>query len=285
VSGNVPASTRTLRVLTFLATQPGPVPMERIASAVGLPRSSTYHLLRAMIDEGFVVHLPEEKRYGLGVAAFEIGSAYLRHDPLERLARPLLVQLVHEVGQTAHLGVLHGRELVYLLKEQPPRPVTLVTDVGVRLPATLTASGRALLAELPPAQVRALFPTPESFVRRTDLGPQTLTQLRRLLADEKRQGYAVEDSFITPGMASVASAAVDHAGHPAAAISVTFRTDGGNFIYDCGFGSIGNASKLADTLKAITGVVEHGLFIGLATTLVIARSTEDVEIIERTPNA
>jgi DNA-binding IclR family transcriptional regulator len=225
VSGNVPASTRTLRVLTFLATQPGPVPMERIASAVGLPRSSTYHLLRAMIDEGFVVHLPEEKRYGLGVAAFEIGSAYLRHDPLERLARPLLVQLVAEVGQTAHLGVLHGRELVYLLKEQPPRPVTLVTDVGVRLPATLTASGRALLAELPPAQVRALFPTPESFVRRTDLGPQTLTQLRRLLADEKRQGYAVEDSFITPGVASVASAAVDHAGHPVAAISVTFRTD------------------------------------------------------------
>ncbi|TCM51178.1 IclR family transcriptional regulator [Kribbella sp. VKM Ac-2568] len=199
--------------------------MERIASAVGLPRSSTYHLLKAMISEGFVVHLPEEKRYGLGVAAFEIGSAYLRHDPLERLARPLLVQLVAEIGQTAHLGVLHGRELVYLLKEQPPRPVTLVTDVGVRLPATLTASGRALLAELPPAQVRALFPDAESFVRRTDQGPQTLTQLRRILADEKRQGYAVEDSYITPGFSSVASAAVDHAGHPVAAISVTFRTD------------------------------------------------------------
>ncbi|MFF1823246.1 IclR family transcriptional regulator [Kribbella sp. NPDC051587] len=225
MSGNVPASTRTLRVLTFLATQPGPVPMERIASAVGLPRSSTYHLLRAMMDESFVVHLPEEKRYGLGVAAFEIGSAYLRHDPLERLARPLLGQLVAELGQTAHLGVLHGRELVYLLKEQPPRPVTLVTDVGVRLPATLTASGRALLAELPPAQVRALFPTNESFVRRTDKGPESLTQLRRLLAEEKRQGYALEEGHITPGVSSVATAALDHAGHPAAAISITFRTD------------------------------------------------------------
>ncbi|TDO54540.1 IclR family transcriptional regulator [Kribbella sp. VKM Ac-2527] len=225
MSGNVPASTRTLRVLTFLATQPGPVPMERIASAVGLPRSSTYHLLKAMIAEGFVVHLPEEKRYGLGVAAFEIGSAYLRHDPLERLARPLLAQLVADVGQTAHLGVLHGRELVYLLKEQPPRPVTLVTDIGVRLPATLTASGRALLAALPPAQVRALFPTPETFVRRTDQGPQTLSQLRRLLADERRQGYAVEDSHVTPGVASVASAALDHAGHPVASISVSFRSE------------------------------------------------------------
>ncbi|GAA1542075.1 IclR family transcriptional regulator [Kribbella lupini] len=225
MSGNVPASTRTLRVLTFLATQPGPVPMERIASAVGLPRSSTYHLLRAMIDEGFVVHLPEDKRYGLGVAAFEIGSAYLRHDPLERLARPLLAQLVAEVGHTAHLGVLHGRELVYLLKEQPPRPLTLVTDVGVRLPATLTASGRALLAALPPAQVRALFPTPESFVRRTDQGPQTLSQLRRLLADERQQGFAIEESHVTAGVTSVASAALDHAGHPAAAISISFRSE------------------------------------------------------------
>jgi len=64
----------------------------------------------------------------------------------------------------------------------------------------------------------------------------------------------------------------------------TFRTDGGNFIYDCGFGSIGDATKLAKALKAITGVVEHGLFIELATTLVIARTTEDIEIIERTPN-
>src|SRR3954453_19882791 len=145
--------------------------MERIASAVGLPRSSTYHLLRAMIDEGFVVHLPEEKRYGLGVASCEIGSAYLRHDPLERLARPLLSQLVAEIGQTAHLGVLHGRELVYLLKEQPPRPVTLVTDVGVRLPATPPPPGPPPPADPPGARARALFPTPESFVRRTDKGP------------------------------------------------------------------------------------------------------------------
>jgi ribose 5-phosphate isomerase A len=61
----------------------------------------------------------------------------------------------------------------------------------------------------------------------------------------------------------------------------TFRTDGGNFIYDCGFGSIGDAAKLALALKSITGVVEHGLFIGLATTLVIAHAIEDIEIIQR----
>jgi len=60
-----------------------------------------------------------------------------------------------------------------------------------------------------------------------------------------------------------------------------FRTDGGNVIYDCGFGSIGNAVKLGQALKSITGVVEHGLFVGLASRLVIAHSTEEIEIIER----
>jgi ribose 5-phosphate isomerase A len=49
-----------------------------------------------------------------------------------------------------------------------------------------------------------------------------------------------------------------------------FRTDSGNIIYDCAFGAIKNAAKLAAALSPVTGVVEHGLFIGLATTLIIA---------------
>jgi hypothetical protein len=91
----------------------------------------------------------EERRYGLGVAAFEVGSAYLRQDGLERLARPLLRELVDAVGGTAHLGVLDGRDVLYLGKEQGAEPAVLVTEVGVRLPAHLTASGRALLAHDP----------------------------------------------------------------------------------------------------------------------------------------
>jgi ribose 5-phosphate isomerase A len=60
-----------------------------------------------------------------------------------------------------------------------------------------------------------------------------------------------------------------------------FKTDGGNVIYDCAFGSIGDAGKLGSMLKSITGVVEHGLFIGLATTLIVANSAEDVLVLGR----
>lgn len=220
---DVPALRRGLGVLRALAARPGPVSAGTIARELGLPRSTTYHLLAELVAAGFVTHLPEERRYGLGVAAFELGSAYLRHDPLERLAGPLLRKLVDEIGHTAHLGVLHGAETLYLVKERPSQPQTLVTDVGVRLPGQLTASGRAILAHLPAAQVRALFPAAAGFVRRTERGPRNLPELRRILAAERRRGWAVEDGYVTAGFASVACAVFDHGGRPIASISATFR--------------------------------------------------------------
>lgn len=217
----VPAATRAVRVLRFLAAQTGPVSASSIARALDLPRSSTYQLLEALTEEGFVTHLPEERRWGLGVAAFEIGSAYLRHDPLERLARPLVELLAAQTGATAHLGVLHGADTLYLLKEQPPHTPALVTGVGVRLPAHLTASGRAMLAWLPRAQVRALYPTQDRFTTRTGRGPASPTALRELLSQERRRGFSREEDQVTEGYSSVATAAFDHAGLPIAAISLT----------------------------------------------------------------
>ena len=221
----VPAATRALRVLRFLAAQPDPVPLDRIASALELPRSTAYHLVNAMIDEGFVTRLAEEHRYGLGVAAFEVGSGYARQAPLQRIARRPLAHLVDTVGHSAHLAVPHGRDVLYVLEERAPGRPPLVTDVGVRLPAHLTASGRAVLAALPAAQVRALYPDRSAFVDRHGLGPTSLSALRALLAETRQRGYAVEEGEVTPGFSSVAAAVLDHNGHPVAGVAVTFPTD------------------------------------------------------------
>lgn len=220
---DVPALRRGLAVLRLLAGRAGPVTAGYVAHELGLPRSTTYHLLAELAAAGFVTHLPEERRYGLGLAAFELGSAYLRHDPLERLARPVLHALIGRTGHVAQLGVLHGRETLYVLRDQPSLHATVVTDVGVRLPAHLPASGRAMLGALPAAQVRALFPDRSAFVSRTGRGPEHLPALRRLLATARRLGWTVEDGYVTPGFASVAAPVLDHGGHPIAAISTTFR--------------------------------------------------------------
>jgi DNA-binding IclR family transcriptional regulator len=80
-----------------------------------------------------------------------------------------------------------------------------------------------MLARLPAAQVRALFPSTAAFVHRTDRGPRDLPALRRLLTTERRRGWSVEDGYVTTGFASVAAPVLDHGGRPVAAISVTFR--------------------------------------------------------------
>ncbi|HEY6932344.1 MAG TPA: IclR family transcriptional regulator [Marmoricola sp.] len=223
--GQVPAATRTLKVLKFLASQPDPVPLERIARAADLPRSTAYHLVNAMIEEGFVTHIAEERRYCLGVAAFEVGSGFSRQEPLQRLARRHLASLVDRVGQSAHLAVPHGRDVLYVVEERAPGRPPLVTDVGVRLPAHLTASGRAILAALPPAQVRALYPDRAAFVERHGRGPSSLSALRAVLAETRQRGHALEEGEVTPGMASVGAAVLDHNAVPLAGIAVTYPMD------------------------------------------------------------
>lgn len=223
--GRPPAASRALRVLRYLAARADPAPLEAIMRACDLPRSSAYHLITAMIEEGFVTHVAAERRYGLGVAAFELGSGYVRQEPLQRLARRPLARLVESTGHSAHLAVLHGRDVLYILEERAPGRPPLVTDVGVRLPSHLTASGRALLAHLASAQVRALYPGASAFVDRTGTGPRTPAALRSLLADTRRRGHAVEDGEVTADLASVASAVLDRHGHPVAGVALTFPAE------------------------------------------------------------
>ncbi len=221
----VPAAERTIALLRHLAHQPRPVTAASIAHALDLPRSSTYHLLTALADARFVTHLPEERRWALGVGAFELGQAYLRGAPMERLARPLLHRLAHDTGISAHLAILDGRDVVYLATERPPQTPVLVVDVGVRLPAHLTASGRCLLAEQTRAQVHALFPDRAALTSRTRVaGPSSPADLRRLLERVRRDGVGREDGEIDPGLASVAVAVHDHAGRGVAAVTLTFPT-------------------------------------------------------------
>jgi DNA-binding IclR family transcriptional regulator len=219
---NAPAATHALGVLKLLAAHAAPMPAAAIARDLGLPRSTVYHLLAVLREQGFVVHLPEQRRYGLGVAAFELGSAYARQEPLRWIAGTVLGRLVDASTHNGHLAVLHGRDVLYVIEERAAGRPSLVTDVGVRLPATLTASGLAMLAALPASQLRALFPSRGAFVQRNGVGPVSLTALRRELTAIRAAGHAQEDGSVTPGFASVAVAVLDHAGHPAASVALTF---------------------------------------------------------------
>lgn len=224
-----PAADTVLQILVLLARQLEPVPAATVAAALGLPRSTTYRLLGSLVDAGFVSYLPEEKRYGLGVVAFELGSSYSRQMPLRRVAQPVLARLVTATKENAHLAVLHGPDVFYVIEQRAPRRRALVTDAGVRLPATLTASGLAILSALPAAQVHAIYPDADTLVDREGRGPTSLAELGHLLDEVRTRGHALEDGQVTSGLASVGVPVLDRTGYPIAGISVTFeaaRVDG-----------------------------------------------------------
>ena len=250
----VPAATRTLRVLRFLASQPDPVPLDRIVRACDLPRSTAYHLLTAMVDEGFVVHLADEHRYGLGVAAFEVGSGYVRQEPLQRIARRPLADLVDRTGQSAHLAVLHGRDVLYVARGA--RPGSAAAGHRRRRPAAGPphrqrpgdpgrAAGR---------QVRALYPDAAAFVDRHGLGPRTPQRAahpaRRDPAARLRRPRTARSR---PGLASVAVAVLDHNGHPVAGIAVTYAAATGRPARAARRGAGGEVRRTADALTRRIG--------------------------------
>jgi len=226
VPSDVPAARHALRMLRVLAERTAPVPASTLARQLGVPRSSLYQLARAMMDEGFLVHYPEERAYGLSALVTEIGAGMLQTERLRRLAHPLLERLVGEtaIPLAAHLVVLTGAEVTYVDRLSAPRAPTTVSSIGVRLPAHLTATGRSALAAMPREQVRALYPHRDALYRRTGPGPATLAELDELLRVARERGWAEEDGDITGGYSSVAAAVLDRKEYPIAALGVTFRT-------------------------------------------------------------
>ncbi|EAR25705.1 transcriptional regulator, IclR family protein [marine actinobacterium PHSC20C1] len=223
----IPAARNTMAVLRLLASRQGPVRASTLARELELPRSSIYQLLAVMADEGFVVHYPEDRTYGLSTLVSEIGTSALRSERLSRLATPLMQTLANlaPIPVVAHLAVLSGSDVSYAARVQGSRAPTTVSAVGVRLPAHLTATGRAMLAQLTALQVRALYPTRSALTRRQTAGPQTLAELSQLLTETRHRGWAIEVGDVTADYASVGAAALDRNDYPSAAVGLTFRAD------------------------------------------------------------
>ena len=211
----VPAATHTLAILRLLMTTDAPISAARIATQLRLPRSTTYQLLKVMVDAGFVMHLKSHRTYGLGAAAYSLAQAYSTQQPLVRASTRHAQALAKLAGGSAHVSRLSsGMEVLYVLEERSTAAVSLITDVGVRLAAERTASGRAMLAALPDAELKAR-------VDAAGLGRQW-QKIHTMVQQVRLRGWAEETEEVSVGQSSIAAVVLDHTGRPAAALAVTF---------------------------------------------------------------
>lgn len=220
----VPAVAEALAILRYLARHSAPSAAGAIVRELALPRSTVYHLLGTLEAEGFVIHIPDDHLYAIGLAAYEVASGYVRHAPLQQLAKVPIARLVDATGYSGHLAVLEGHDVLYTIEERARGRRTLITDVGVRLPAHVTASGRAILAALPSAHIRTLADASGVLARRHGRGPATAAELLAILRDARVNGYATEDNEVSAGFSSVGAAIFDRVRRPIAAVALTFPT-------------------------------------------------------------
>ncbi|WAL39393.1 IclR family transcriptional regulator [Brevibacterium sp. BRM-1] len=216
--GDVPALRRAIALLRQLAGSNRPISAGALARGLDIPRSSIYELLAVLDELGFVAKAPGGYMLGAGVS--ELGSAFGRTNPLQRLAQPIVRRLAEDTDGTAQLSVLRGWETVYILKEQAVRSVAVITAAGVRMPAYLTATGRAMLAQLSKREVLALFTGEGAFVSRTGSGPQTVRELNGELGHERRRGYSLERGEVTPGIWTVGAPVLDALDRPVAGMGL-----------------------------------------------------------------
>jgi DNA-binding IclR family transcriptional regulator len=216
----VPALTRGLEILQMLSGERRRTTLSEAAASLGVTRSSAYRLLYTLSHLGFVEYDAETKSYALGPKVLHLGYSYLASRDLVEVATPYLVRLRDRTGWSAHLGELHGREVVYLARIATRRSIASTVHVGTRLPARVTTMGRVLLSGLANDDVRALY-RDEPFGKSPTRTPGSLDQMLKQLASDRANGAVVQNSVYEPGVASVAAPIRDTTDRVVAAVNIS----------------------------------------------------------------
>jgi IclR family KDG regulon transcriptional repressor len=138
---------------------------------------------------------------------------------IHREAQPILQKLVDQVGETAHLVILEGAEVVYLHKVECNHPVRLFSHAGKKNPAYCTSSGKAILAFQKDDIVEQVIE--HGLKKYTDHTVTDPEEFRSVLKQVKKQGYSVSSEEFMEGVSSIGIPIWDYTDQVVAAITIT----------------------------------------------------------------
>lgn len=207
-----------LRTLLYLRGRES-VRLTDVSDHLEVARSTAHRLLSTLREYGFVEQEPGGRRYRLGPALLGLARGAAGERALIRAARPHLAELRDAAGETTNLLVLDGPDSFFLDGVDGPHPLRVAPRTGDHVPAYATAGGKALLAELPPEDVRMRYP--RGLARLT---PATLPDVEALLADLlvcRERGYALNVEESVSDVHGVGAPVRDRTGACVAAVTVS----------------------------------------------------------------
>ena len=193
--------------------------MTELGRRLGVHKATASRLVSTLAYHGLVERSPNSDRYRLGLGLIRLATAATAGLGLVREARPVLVRLAEESGETANLAVLDGDAVVNIDQVTPPHQVVNVNWVGRRTPLHCTSSGKVLLAHLPDQERARLS--------RGALAPRTpntvvdgeLLEAQLLEVDVKGFAWTIEELEV--GLNAAAAPVRDASGTVIAAVSVS----------------------------------------------------------------
>lgn len=215
-SGGVRSVERTFALLETLASAGHPLGVSDLAAESGLPLGTIHRLLRTLVQLGYVRQEPS-RTYALGAGFIRLGERATAG--LVSWSRPLLEELVAELGESVNLAMLDGDQVVYLAHVPSSRSMRMFTEVGSRVAVHSTGVGKAMLAQLSTEEARAVIDRIElaAATERTITDPDRFAEELRTVA---QQGYALDDEEQEVGVRCVA-VAVPAAAGPLLAVSTS----------------------------------------------------------------
>ena len=189
-----------------------------IGQALGLPKTTTYRLLRRFVQLGFIDRDPDTGRYRLGIRLAALGDLARHSTSLQRVALPELRQLSQATGEWATLMVLSGSVAMVVEVVQSYRPLALPGLLGGPHPLHATAGGKVLLAWKPEPEWRRYLREP---LERYTVGTITdVSALEREFDAVRKQGYAVVKGEWFEDMIGAAAPVRNHRGDIVAAVTI-----------------------------------------------------------------
>jgi DNA-binding IclR family transcriptional regulator len=219
VDSRSPAVTRAVALVEELARKRRPLGIAELARSLDLAKSTVANLCTAL--EGTKMIRRVDGGWALGYKVVELGQAFLASTDLVDEFRRTATTLPVGGQETVLLAVLEGLEVVYLARHDGTQPIRLASDIGRRMPAVVTALGKAMLATLDEDELERRLASIDELPVLTERSHRTMDELRRDLDETRARGYALDDEQNTEGVACVSVAVPRRDGHTPAAVSAT----------------------------------------------------------------
>lgn len=183
---------RAFAAMECIAAAAGPLTLDELTSALGLPKPTVFRILALLKDSGLLRRETVSKRYAIGprLAAFAVDL--WRNDSLRAGWHRALEEVVAETGESCNLTLLEGNQVLYLDRVETSHPLRLHLEIGTRVPLHCTASGKLFLCNLSDADAQRLLGD-EPYERFTAKTLTDFASLRTELRRVRRTGIGTHD--------------------------------------------------------------------------------------------